>query len=351
MITLQPTEFEQLLAWGRESFAGWQNTTLEEQAAEVLELATKTKLWFYGCELRTLPEAIGSLTHLKHIDARANPLVSLPERLGELQALETLELYQAEMGQLPQSFTRLSTLSYCVLCARLTDLPEDFGALRALTYLDLSNNRLTALPVSMRKLTALKRLKLCGNQFRELPEWLGELSALEHLDVRGNPLTALPESLGRMPALRFVASYEVAVPELARWRRMREGPLGEIQVEFAKLLGFYGHELPPDDALHRRRGRVGGDPDEDFADYGRGDVVYYLFGRDERGEYLDYYTENRLAGDSHARIYEDCSVESLDVMPTGRVSASDPVEDAQLEAEYQAEVRRIGAELRAKGFA
>ena len=348
---MQKNDFDAFVDWSRKHLPEGQGLSALEQIGRFERMATEQKLWLYGHGLRTLPEAVGSLTQLRAIDVRANPLQALPERLGELQALEMLEVYQAEFGQLPPSFTRLSALSYCVMRARLTELPADFGAMRALTYLDLSDNRLTSLPESMRQLTALKTLKLGSNRFRELPAWLGELTELEHLDLRGNPLTSLPDSLGHCPKLRFLDAGQAKVPELARWRAMRKGPLGEIQVQFSKMLAFYGHELPPDDALHRRPGRVGGDPDEDFADYGRGDVVYYLFGRDARGEYLDFYTRNRLAGDTHARIYEDGSVEPLDVEPTGRASSKDPAEDARLEAQYQVEASRIYAELRAKGFA
>jgi hypothetical protein len=43
------------------------------------------------------------------------------------------------------------------------------------------------------------------------------------------------------------------------------------------------NQLPEDDVLHRRRGELGYDDD---GDYGHGDIVIYVFGKDERGEYL-----------------------------------------------------------------
>ena len=127
-----------------------------------------------------------------------------------------------------------------------------------------------------------------------------------------------------------------------------ENTLALLQATFANMLSHFGHQLPDDDVLHRRRGRVGGDDD---GDYGHGDVVTYLFGRDERGEYLDFYMCHRFAGDQHIRIYEDGSSERLEVIsPFGPRISDDPVQNERWRREDQEEVERIRAILRNKGF-
>ena len=129
-----------------------------------------------------------------------------------------------------------------------------------------------------------------------------------------------------------------------------EKPLALLQATFDEMLSYFGHQLPDDDVLHRRRGRVGGDDDDD-GDYGRGDVVTYLFGQDERGEYLDFYMCHRIAGDQHIRIYEDGTSEDLEVIsPFGPRVSDDPVENERLRREDQEEYERIHAMLKAKGF-
>lgn len=125
-------------------------------------------------------------------------------------------------------------------------------------------------------------------------------------------------------------------------------PLHLIQTTFANMLSRFGHQLPDDDVLHRRRGRVGGD--EDDGDYGHGDVVTYLFGQDEQGEYLDFYMRHRFAGDQHIRIYEDGSTERLEVVSPFSPGSKDPVENERLKREDRQEVERIRVMLRAKGF-
>jgi hypothetical protein len=124
-------------------------------------------------------------------------------------------------------------------------------------------------------------------------------------------------------------------------------PLPVLQATFANMLSRFGHQLPDDDVLHRRRGRIG---DDDDGDYGRGDVVTYLFGQNERGEYLDFYMRHRVAGDQHIRIYEDGTSERLEVISPFSRGSDDPVENERLRREDREEYDRIRAMLDAKGF-
>lgn len=331
-----------LQTWAHQHGVHW----LDKPAQELAMLAWAN---LYRANVAQAPEALCSMPVLQRLDLRFNPLTHLPERMGELQALQSLDVYEARLAELPASFTQLHRLSYCQLVAQLTALPADFGNLRALTFPDVSDNQLAALPESMRHLSALQTLKLARNHLTELPDWIGQLPALVLLDVRGNPLTSLPPSLSHSPTLRHLA-HDRALPavDLARWRAMRAGPLGNIQVTFAKQLSYFGHELPVDDVRLRRRGMLCAD--EDGGDYGHGDTVRYLFGQDDHGEYLDYYLRHRLAGDQHVRIREDGSTEDLDVVPNWRACADAPAEDARLQTWYVEEVNRISRMLDANGF-
>lgn len=66
---------------------------------------------------------------------------------------------------------------------------------------------------------------------------------------------------------------------------------------------------------------------------------------------LDFYMRHCIAGDQHIRIYEDGSSERLEIISFfGRSCPDDPVRDAELKAEDQADVERTRALLRAKGL-
>ena len=79
-------------------------------------------------------------------------------------------------------------------------------------------------------------------------------------------------------------------------------------------------------------------------------AIWYLFGSDENGEYLDYYASHRMTEDSYVRIYVDGHEEYLPEIVGMRLASEDPEEDARLEAEYYAENQRVARMLEAKGF-
>ncbi len=59
------------------------------------------------CALTSLPESLGNLTRLTHLDARANRLISLPASIGDLTHLEKLDLRWNKLSSLPEWLQRL----------------------------------------------------------------------------------------------------------------------------------------------------------------------------------------------------------------------------------------------------
>jgi len=79
-------------------------------------------------------------------------------------------------------------------------------------------------------------------------------------------------------------------------------------------------------------------------------AIWYCFGRDERGEFMDYYASHRMTDDRHVRIYEDGTVANLPALSSfGRYSA-DPQENERLQAEEREQRLGIEKMLEAKGF-
>ncbi len=114
-----------------------------------------------------------------------------------------------------------------------------------------------------------------------------------------------------------------------------------METAFAEFFSPWGITLPPQDVRERRRGKI----------YAAGWAIWYLFGSDERGEYLDFYASHRMKGeDDHARIREDGSMEGLPAISSMRMVSKDPEEDARLEAEHRQETLEVERMLEEKGF-
>lgn len=84
------------------------------------------------------------------------------------------------------------------------------------------------------------------------------------------------------------------------WDRIgAERALGEA---FAAYFGEIGARLPKEDLAARRRGELRAGSNH----------IQYLFGGDERGEYVDIYLSNRfVSGDTHARLRPGVAAEDL----------------------------------------
>ena len=111
-------------------------------------------------------------------------------------------------------------------------------------------------------------------------------------------------------------------------------------VNFNVILGKLGIELSRETIENRQRGKI----------VKGGWTIWYLFGTDEVGQYLDHYACHRMTGDSHVRWYADGSPKALDSYLDLRLTSDDPEEDRRLDNECLEHNERVTRELEAKGF-
>jgi len=116
--------------------------------------------------------------------------------------------------------------------------------------------------------------------------------------------------------------------------------MDEIEKEFNDTFAHWNIRLPPEDIAKRRRGKM----------VQAGWAIWYLFGSNENGEYLDYYASHRMTNDRHVRVYVNGKSEGLPAIQEFRMASKDPVEDARLEAEFFVENQRVAEILEDKGF-
>jgi len=121
---------------------------------------------------------------------------------------------------------------------------------------------------------------------------------------------------------------------------MSGGLADSVATRFAEAFRRWRIELPAADVVARRAGFIAE----------QGWLIQYCFGRDEVGEYLDYYAAHRMTNDSHERIYETGEVVGLPALYDMRLCSDDPDEDRRLEQEYMRHNREVAQTLFEKGF-
>jgi hypothetical protein len=114
----------------------------------------------------------------------------------------------------------------------------------------------------------------------------------------------------------------------------------DTEHRFNRQFAHWQIRLPPMDVEHRRSGKI----------VQAGWAIWYRFGKDDEGEYLDYYASHRMTNDRHVRLRASGATESLPAILGMRFCSDDPVEDARLEKEYHAHNMEVNRILEEKGF-
>lgn len=99
--------------------------------------------------------------------------------------------------------------------------------------------------------------------------------------------------------------------------------MNKIVENFNKRFQHWNIELSQDAVKHRSSGVIGKG----------GWNIQFCFGRDENGEFLDYYATHRLTDDSHVRLHEDGTRTSLPAFECWSRTSDDPIETQRLQEE------------------
>ncbi|XP_033111472.1 leucine-rich repeat-containing protein 20-like [Anneissia japonica] len=126
-----------------------------------------------NCGLKSVPDAIFHLmrnTTVLTCDMSGNQLQKLPAKLA---------IQFCDMSEFNASGNRLNAL------------PDEFGNLAMLTYLNLSKNRFVKVPEAVYNMVSVTHLDLCNNQLNELDAGkLREMKSLKVINLKNNPLTS-----------------------------------------------------------------------------------------------------------------------------------------------------------------
>lgn len=168
-------------------------------------------------KLNHIPECIGALSHLTHLELPHNNILKLPESLGKLK-LKQLNVEGNRLLELPKSLASCETLlSVNVSHNRLISIDPLIEATylirgkkgwekpnKALKTLNISHNNIAALPEDLSSLANCRSFDMSGNSIRYIPESIGNMTELQRLYVQRNNLVILPESLGELKKLEML---------------------------------------------------------------------------------------------------------------------------------------------------
>lgn len=231
----------------------------------IQELANQKSLDVYSYT-QALPQAIGSLTHLKNLSLRNTESLPngvedrVPDSIGSLINLEELSLsYQSyifnfevlrqlknlkhltinfydahklpdvleeldcdislrlrnEQGRMPTNFSNIGNVVDLVITDdNLTTLPKSFSELTSLKEAHLYCKNLTRLPTSLDSLANLRDLNITSDSLNELPESVGKLNHLNYLQLNCQNLNTLPKSIVNIDKLEELFIYSDQLKEI-----------------------------------------------------------------------------------------------------------------------------------------
>ncbi|KAJ9564033.1 hypothetical protein OSB04_009193 [Centaurea solstitialis] len=189
---------------------------VKEVPSSIANLQKLVRLDFHSCrKLKSLPDSICALQHLRNLKLRGCILEDLPQDIGRLGCLEKLNLAHTNIKHLPGSICMLKDLKSLNLssCWNLEKLPGDVGRLECLQELVLTEcTQLRDIPESICKLKSLKHLSLSGCiHLEKLPKELELLVSLEVLNIKGICIRHLPRSMSFLTRLNSHVPKRVQV--------------------------------------------------------------------------------------------------------------------------------------------
>ena len=206
------------------------------------------KLGLDGDGLSKFPEVITTkYLNLEVLEIGNNGISSLPENIGNLKKLDTLYLnhsqYGAKLNTLPESFGQLTNLRYLDLNDMgITSLPDSFCNLTQLNYLNLTNDVIDKIPANFGNLSNLESINRIET-YGDIPDSFSNLSNLKicNIYLYGNASNTLPTDFGKLTNLEelYLDGTFTKLPDsfsdLSKLKRLEIGNVYELPTNFGNL--------------------------------------------------------------------------------------------------------------------
>jgi len=169
------------------------------------ELTGVTK-FSLSCGLETFPlEILNLADSLEILDLSNNKLSALPDDFGRLKKLRILFLSENAFKEIPKVLAQCAELTMIGFKSnQISHFPENALPLKT-QWLILTDNKIEKLPHTIGKLTKLQKCMLAGNILQALPDSMAACKNLELLRISANQIEKLPSWLFKLPRLSWLA--------------------------------------------------------------------------------------------------------------------------------------------------
>ncbi|KAL2340953.1 hypothetical protein Fmac_008893 [Flemingia macrophylla] len=213
--------------WAEREMRAWKSVVQLEEMHEayekVLREAEKRLVRMYEADYHGDPdgvcedvneEVVGILHEaygngMERVNLSGRLLRLLPEAFGRIPRLIFLDLSSNQLSAIPDSIAGLQNLEELNLSSNLLEsLPDSIGLLQRLKLLNVSGNKLTALPDPICQCRSLVELDVSFNNLSYLPTNIGyELPNLQKLMIQLNKIRSLPSSICELKSLRYLDAH------------------------------------------------------------------------------------------------------------------------------------------------
>jgi Leucine-rich repeat (LRR) protein len=191
------------------------------------------KLDLRGLGLKSLPECIAALPHIKTVDLSDNALTSLPYSFATLVDVEELDLSSNNFEAVPWQLRNMRALKSLGLSDnRIESIGDEFTRCESLCWLLLNNCGISRIDDdAFSTLGNLTRLDLAYNNIVDLPTRTTGLYKLEYLRLNNNKIERMPDNYANLQSLLVMSLHNNPIDNLDHWfkdppPRLRDVTLG-----------------------------------------------------------------------------------------------------------------------------
>lgn len=165
--------------------------------------------------LKDLPKLIGGLRCLQRLDVSGTGLIRLREELSRCNELVSISANASKIKTLPENIGDLINLKHLNLGHnKIEELPKSIGDLKELQDLSLGSNELKSLPKEITGLEKLVSISLDFNRFEKFPKELLGLKSTYSIWIHNNSIKEIPLAVAKMPKIeRILIDHEVITDE------------------------------------------------------------------------------------------------------------------------------------------